>query len=83
MNEVVPLERIVHTENMEVGDGIPVGELLATIVLSEKDDQTLLRMTLRFPSKEDRDGALASLMERGVAAGTLALVAPMRRACQV
>jgi len=67
--EVVPLERIVHTENMEVGDGIALGELLATIELTEKGDQTLLRMTLLFPSKEARDGAIASGMERGVAAG--------------
>lgn len=67
--EVVPLERIVHTENMEVGDGIVLGELLATIELTENDDKTLLRMTLLFPSKEARDGAIASGMERGVAAG--------------
>jgi hypothetical protein len=42
---------------------------LATIELTEKNDQTLLRMTLLFPSKEARDGAIASGMERGVSAG--------------
>lgn len=67
--EVVPHERIVHTENMEIGDGICLGELLATVELTENDDKTLLRMTLLFPSKEARDGAIASGMERGVAAG--------------
>lgn len=67
--EVTPCERIVHTENMEVGDGIPLGELLATIELSEKGESTLLRMTLLFSSKEARDGAISSGMETGVAAG--------------
>jgi uncharacterized protein YndB with AHSA1/START domain len=67
--EVLPPEKIVHTENMEVGDGVPLGELLATVVLNERDGQTTLRMTLLFPSKDARDGALASGMERGVAAG--------------
>jgi uncharacterized protein YndB with AHSA1/START domain len=67
--EVVPLEKIVHTENMEIGDGVPLGELLATVVLTEHDGTTALRMTLLFPSKEARDGALASGMARGVAAG--------------
>jgi uncharacterized protein YndB with AHSA1/START domain len=66
--EVVPHERVVHTENMEVG-GVALGELLATIELTEKNDQTLLRMTLLFPSKEARDGAIASGMERGVSTG--------------
>jgi uncharacterized protein YndB with AHSA1/START domain len=67
--EVLPLEKIVHTENMEVGDGVPVGELLATVILTERDGKTTLHMTLLFPSKDARDGALASGMERGVAAG--------------
>jgi uncharacterized protein YndB with AHSA1/START domain len=67
--EVVPPEKVVHTETMELGDGVPVGELLASVVLTEHDGQTALRMTLLFPSKEARDGALASGMERGVSAG--------------
>ena len=67
--EVVPPEKVVHTESMAMGDGVPLGELLATVVLSERDGKTHLRMTLLFPSKEARDGALASGMERGVAAG--------------
>jgi uncharacterized protein YndB with AHSA1/START domain len=67
--EVVPPERIVHTESMAMGDGAPLGELVATVVLTECDGKTALRMTLLFPSKEARDGALASGMARGVAAG--------------
>lgn len=67
--EIIPFERAVHTENMEIGDGIPVGQLLASIELSDQGDKTFLRTTLLFPSKEARDAALASGMERGVAAG--------------
>ena len=67
--EVVPPEKIVHTETMELGDGVCLGELLATVELAERGPKTMLRMTLLFPSKAARDGALASGMERGVAAG--------------
>jgi uncharacterized protein YndB with AHSA1/START domain len=67
--EVVPPEKIVHTESMAMGDGVPIGELLATVVLTEREGRTALRMTLLFASKEARDGALKSGMERGVAAG--------------
>lgn len=68
-HEVAPLERISHTERMELGDGVLVGEMLATITLTELGEQTLLRMSLQFASREARDGALASGMEHGVAAG--------------
>ncbi len=44
--EVVPPERMVHTESMAIGNGVPLGELLATVVLSECDGKTALRMTL-------------------------------------
>jgi uncharacterized protein YndB with AHSA1/START domain len=67
--EVVPPEKIVHTESMAMGDGVLLGELLATVELAERDGETHLRMTLLFACKEARDGALASGMERGVAAG--------------
>lgn len=67
--EVVPQQRVVHTENMEFGDGISLGQLVATIELTGDGATTTLRMTLLFPSREARDGAMASGMERGVAAG--------------
>jgi uncharacterized protein YndB with AHSA1/START domain len=66
--EVVPPEKVVHTERMEL-NGMLLGELLATVVLTEHGGKTRLRMTLLFPSKEARDGALASGMEHGVAVG--------------
>jgi uncharacterized protein YndB with AHSA1/START domain len=76
--EVVPPERIVHTEHMVMGpgagddcagEGAEPWELLATIELTETAGSTLLTMTLTFPSKQARDGALASGMENGVSAG--------------
>jgi uncharacterized protein YndB with AHSA1/START domain len=66
--EIVPNEKVVHTENMEAG-GHYLGELIATIELTEKNKQTSLKMTLAFANKEARDGALASGMERGVSIG--------------
>ncbi len=75
--EVTPPHRIVHTERMEMGGGCgggggdanPTWELLATLELTEQGDMTLLTMTLKFPSKEARDGALATGMEQGVGVG--------------
>lgn len=67
--EVIFPERVVHTETMTMGDGVLIGELLASLDLVERDGKTDLRMTLLFSCKEARDGALASGMERGVGAG--------------
>ena len=69
--EVTPPKHIVHTETMRMGgdDAPPLGELVATIDLTEQDERTTLRMTLVFNSKEERDGALKSGMEHGVSLG--------------
>jgi uncharacterized protein YndB with AHSA1/START domain len=67
--EVDPPNKLVHTERMRLGSDMDLGELLATIELTEKDERTTLRMTLLFNSKQERDGALQSGMERGVSAG--------------
>ena len=67
--EVVPPERCVRTQVFETG-GVPRGgEQLATIVLTELGERTMLTMTFHFDSKEVRDGAVASGMEQGMAAG--------------
>jgi uncharacterized protein YndB with AHSA1/START domain len=66
--EVVAPERVVRTEVFEVGCVPQANEKLATLVLTERDEKTLLTLTLLFASKEERDGALVSGMERGVAA---------------
>jgi uncharacterized protein YndB with AHSA1/START domain len=67
--EVVPHERIVHTETMEMGSGGPIGPLLETHEFAEKSGVTTMRITQAYDSKEARDGALASGMDQGMEAG--------------
>jgi uncharacterized protein YndB with AHSA1/START domain len=66
--EIVPLERIVRTEIMEFGN-METGEVVGTLVLTEQGGKTTVTITEVYPSKEARDAAIASGMERGVAAG--------------
>jgi uncharacterized protein YndB with AHSA1/START domain len=66
--EIVPPERIVRTERFEVGCEPQAGEQLATLVLTEHNAHTLMTIIVVFPSKEARDGAIASGMEHGAAA---------------
>jgi uncharacterized protein YndB with AHSA1/START domain len=66
--EVVPPERVVRTERFETGCAAQAGEQVGTLVLTEQGGKTTLTLTVLYPSKEARDGALASGMERGVAA---------------
>ena len=67
--EIVAPERCVRTESFETGCVPQMGEQLATLVLTEQGEKTLLTITVLYPSKEARDGALASGMEHGMAAG--------------
>jgi hypothetical protein len=46
-----------------------MGEQLATLVLTDRGETTALTLTVLYPSREARDGALASGMERGLGAG--------------
>jgi uncharacterized protein YndB with AHSA1/START domain len=67
--EIVPPERCVRTESFDFGCAPQMGEQLSTLVLTEAGGKTTLTLTVRYPSKEARDGALASGMEHGMAAG--------------
>ena len=67
--EIVPPERCVRTESFEIGCIPQMGEQLATLILTEAGEKTHLMITVLYPSKEARDAALASGMERGMAAG--------------
>jgi uncharacterized protein YndB with AHSA1/START domain len=58
--EIVPPERIVHTERF-MGS-----EALCTLVLTEKGGKTTLTYTMDFGTKEARDGALATGMTGGM-----------------
>ena len=67
-HEVVPPQRVVRTEIFDVGCDAQAAEQLATLVLTERDGQTTITITVHYPSKEARDGMIKSGMERGVAA---------------
>jgi uncharacterized protein YndB with AHSA1/START domain len=67
--EVKPPERLVRTETFDVGCAPQMGEQVGTLELSEQGGRTRLTLTVVYPSKEARDGAVASGMEHGVAAG--------------
>jgi uncharacterized protein YndB with AHSA1/START domain len=67
--EVIPNERMVHTETMKLGSGETIGSLLETHEFAEKSGVTTLRITQVYDSKDARDGALASGMDQGMEAG--------------
>jgi uncharacterized protein YndB with AHSA1/START domain len=67
--EVVPHERIVHTETMALGSGQTIGKLVETHEFAEKGGVTTMRITQAYDSKEARDGAIASGMDQGMEAG--------------
>jgi uncharacterized protein YndB with AHSA1/START domain len=60
--EIAEPGRIVHSEQM---DGMP-GEAIVTTTFVESDGRTTLTTTMRFASKEARDGALQSGMTDGM-----------------
>jgi uncharacterized protein YndB with AHSA1/START domain len=59
----------VRTESFVFGGEALPGESLVTLIISEQGDRTTLTLTVLFPSKEARDAAIASGMERGLAEG--------------
>jgi uncharacterized protein YndB with AHSA1/START domain len=65
--EIVRPERIVSTEKFE--QSWYEGEALGTLLLTEQDGRTTLTQTVRYQSREIRDGVLKSGMEQGVASG--------------
>lgn len=67
--EIVPPERVVRTETFDTGCAPQGGEQFVTLVLTEHGEKTKLTITILYPSKEARDGAAASGMEHGMAAG--------------
>ncbi|HEY1016220.1 MAG TPA: SRPBCC family protein [Herpetosiphonaceae bacterium] len=61
--ELVPAEKIVCTE---VFEGMPDGEALNTLELSERDGRTTLRLLVTHSCQEHRDAHLNSGMESGM-----------------
>jgi len=77
--EVVPLERIVHTETMALGSGQTIGSLVETHEFAETDGVTTMRITQAYESKEARDAAIGSGMDQGMEAGFQQLDALLAR----
>ena len=63
--EIVPPERFVATERFD--DPWYPGEALVKYILAEQDGITTLTLTVRYESREARDGVLKTPMEKGVA----------------
>ena len=75
--EIVPPERIVHTERFDM-TGMPEkvdmgDESIVTTVFTEHAGRTTVTMTCRYPSREIREGVLASGMADGVEASYVRL----------
>lgn len=66
--EVVPHIRAVHTETTMLGSGQVVGSLVEMHEFAEKGGVTTMRITQTYPSKEARDGVIASGMDEGLEA---------------
>ena len=69
--EIVPPARIVHTERFEMTgmEQVDMGdESIITTVFTEDAGTTTVTMTCRYPSRDVRDGVLASGMAEGVEA---------------
>lgn len=67
--EVVPHERMVHTETMLLASGETIGSLLETHEFEERNGVTTMRITQVYDSKAARDDAIASGMDTGMEAG--------------
>jgi uncharacterized protein YndB with AHSA1/START domain len=61
--ELVPDERIVSTE---VYEGMPEGEALNTLTLTEEDGRTTMSILVQHSCKEHRDAHINSGMEAGM-----------------
>jgi uncharacterized protein YndB with AHSA1/START domain len=78
--EIVPDERLVHTE---VFEGAPDGSgALVTVTFDQDGGRTTLRMLMELPSREVRDAILATDMETG-AAESLELLEEVARSLAV
>lgn len=61
-----PPVRIERSERFELGCEAQAGEQHETLTLEEEGGRTLMRIVVRYPSREARDQALASGMEDGM-----------------
>lgn len=66
--DVVPHERMVHTETMEMPSVGPIGSQVETHEFTEKGGVTTMRITQMYDSKDARDAAVSSGMDQGMEA---------------
>ena len=66
-HEVVPPERIVHTEKFD--DDWTGGETRVTTLFAEEAGKTTITITVLYASQKARDGALSTRMAEGVSMG--------------
>lgn len=66
--EVVPHERMVHTETMVTGSGELIGSLVEKHEFQDNSGATLMRITQTYAAKEARDAAVSSGMGEGMEA---------------
>jgi len=64
--EIVPNERIVSTEVFEGIPGVPGGEALNSLTLTEVDGRTTLEILVEHSDKETRDMVIETGMEAGM-----------------
>ena len=67
IREVVAPERLVTTERFD--EAWYPGEAVNTMVLVEQGGKTTMTLTMAYESKEARDAALKSGMDKGMAEG--------------
>jgi uncharacterized protein YndB with AHSA1/START domain len=61
--EIVPNERIVHTE---VYEGMPEAQAVDTVTFTESDGRTTVTILVQHSSKQHRDAHIESGMEAGL-----------------
>ncbi len=79
MKEVVPYERIVHSQIMDMAHCATGDQFDVSLDLAEKSGVTQMKLTLTFKSKKDRDAALEWGMEKGMEVGYAQLDAMLAR----
>ncbi len=67
--EVVPYTRLVTTEVYEMEEYPDMEPAVNTMTLEERDGQTLMTLSMLYPTPEARDGAVQSGMEHGMREG--------------
>ena len=64
--EIVPEERLVHTEIFEAIPDADEHAGLVTLTLNETDGRTFITMLCEYRDRADRDAVIASGMESGL-----------------